>query len=237
MLQKTYRVQSFDVSPDGRIRISALQKYMQQLAREDCAEYGATYEAMRDRNMVFVITKLGIEFYEDINSEDIITIKTFHNVLEGVHFNREYIFYKGGAEVGRASTFWVLLNFATRRVLRPKYFDYPMHSHDLPISLDIPRRLYEPTEGDTSVGTRRVMYSDLDQNGHLNNCVYSDIALDFIPDFGKNTRINKAEIIFLSEALEGDELELFYHKDADFHYISAHNKTTDNLCFMSRFGV
>jgi len=76
MLEKAYRINSYDVSPNGLVKVSALQKYMQQLAREDCNSYGATYTNMRENNMVFVITKIGLEITGEIRSEDIITIRT-----------------------------------------------------------------------------------------------------------------------------------------------------------------
>lgn len=58
MLEQTIKIKSYDVHPNGVVKISALQKYMQQIAREDSDSYGATYAKMRDANMVFVITPL-----------------------------------------------------------------------------------------------------------------------------------------------------------------------------------
>ncbi|MEG1743214.1 MAG: hypothetical protein RR246_03510, partial [Clostridia bacterium] len=61
MKEQTIKITSADVYENGNIKLSALQKYMQQIAREDCDDYGASYENVRALGMVFVITKLAIE--------------------------------------------------------------------------------------------------------------------------------------------------------------------------------
>ena len=58
MLEQTIKIKSYDVHPNGVVKISALQKYMQQIAREDSDSYGATYAKMRDANMAVSYTHL-----------------------------------------------------------------------------------------------------------------------------------------------------------------------------------
>jgi len=231
MLEKTYRISSYDVNPSGLIKISALQKYMQQLAREDCNGCGATYEDMRGKNMVFVITKLGLEIYEDIRSEDVITVRTYNNRVEGVHFNREYQVFKDGKLAAAASTFWVLLNYEQRTVLRPRVFDYPLVSYNKETAIDIPRRLFDKDGVEYNTGARKVMFSDLDENNHLNNCVYSDIALDMLTDEPDRSFVKKVNIIFISEAVLGEELNISIIKSENSYYLNAYNQTADKPCF------
>ena len=232
MLEKTYRINSYDVNPNGLIKISALQKYMQQLAREDCDGYGATYARMRGDNMVFVITKLGLELYRDIRAEDVITIRTFNNKIEGVHFNRQYEITLNCQQAANASTFWVLLNFEKRTVLRPKAFPYPItsYSEDTKV-IELPRRIFEYVLPEHHAGMRKVMFSDLDENNHLNNCVYSDIALDYSPIDLNVHKITKAYIIFLNEARLGDELNISVIKGENSYCLNAQNDTASRPCF------
>jgi len=232
MLEKTYRINSYDVSPDGLVKVSALQKYMQQLAREDSNSYGATYSEMRKRNMVFVLTKLGLEIYKEIKSEDIITIRTFSNRIMGVHFDREYLFYKNQELAAAASTLWVLLNYEKRTVIRPKMFDFPIISYNKDVDfIEVPRRIFNDNLPTKAVGKRKVVYSDLDENNHLNNCVYSDIALDYSPiDLDKHS-IRKALIVFLNEARLGDELNISVSRSEDSYCISAYNIAAEKQCF------
>ena len=119
MLEQTIKIKSYDVHPNGVVKISALQKYMQQIAREDSDSYGATYAKMREANMVFVITRLAVEFERPLRDEDIVTIRTINNRLEGASFVREFLFFSGGEQVAAATTLWALLDFEKRSILRP----------------------------------------------------------------------------------------------------------------------
>lgn len=232
MLEKAYRITSYDVSPDGLIKVSALQKYMQQLAREDCNLYGATYANLRDDNMVFVITKLGLEIYKEMYSEDVITIRTFNNKIEGVHFDREFEIFKNGEKAAEASTYWVLLNFEKRKVVRPKMCRYPMKEYKRKAeNIDIPRRIFNADGIIYNAGSRRVVFSDLDENNHLNNCVYSDIALDYSPLDLSKYAIKKTLINFTNEARLGDVLNISVIKGENSYCINAHNDTEDRPCF------
>lgn len=232
MIEKTYRITSYDVGPNGLVKVSALQKYMQQLAREDCNGYGATYANMRAANMVFVITKLGLEICKEIQSEDVITVRSISNKIEGVHFVREFLMFKNGQKVAAATTYWVLLNFEKRTVVRPKSFLYPMKAYNLPIdSIEVPRKLFMENGSEYAAGKRKVVFSDLDENNHLNNCVYSDIALDFSPiDLNENA-IRKTLINFTNEARRGDILNISIIKGENSFCLNAFNETAERPCF------
>ena len=119
MLEQTIKIKSYDVHPNGLLKISALQKYMQQIAREDSDSYGATYKRMREQNMVFVLTKLSLRINRPIRDEEIITIRTVNNRLDGASFVREFLVSGSEGLVAEATTYWVLLDFEKRTVLRP----------------------------------------------------------------------------------------------------------------------
>lgn len=232
MLEKTYRIASYDVTPDGLVRVSALQKYMQQLGREDCNGYGATYENMRKDNMVFVLTKLGLEIYTDIHTEDVITMRTYNNRIEGAQFNREYEIYKDGKLAAAATTYWVLLDFQKRTVVRPKLFKYPLVSYNIKDKgIDIPKRIFTDTENVYQACVRKVVFSDLDENNHLNNCVYSDIALDYAPFDPNQYTIRKVLINFLHEARYQDELNISVVQGENSYCVNAFNATKNLNCF------
>lgn len=232
MLEKSYRIASYDVTPDGLVRVSALQKYMQQLGREDCNGYGATYENMRRDNMVFVLTKLGLELYTDIHSEDVITMRTFNNRIEGAQFNREYEIYKDGRLAAAATTYWVLLDFEQRTIVRPKLFKYPLVSYNIKDKgVEIPKKIFQGDGNIIPAGVRKVVFSDLDENNHLNNCVYSDIALDYAPFDLNQFAIRKVLLNFVHEARFGDELNISVVQGENSYCVNAHNITKDIPCF------
>ena len=144
MLEQTIKIKSYDVHPNGVVKISALQKYMQQIAREDSDSYGATYAKMRDANMVFVITRLAMEFERPLRDEDIVTIRTINNRLEGASFVREFLFFSGGEQVAAATTLWALLDFEKRSILRPSALPFTIPALNLPVpGIPVQKRLTE----------------------------------------------------------------------------------------------
>ena len=126
MLEQTIKIKSYDVHPNGVVKISALQKYMQQIAREDSDSYGATYAKMREANMVFVITRLAVEFERPLRDEDIVTIRTINNRLEGASFVREFCFSPAASRSPRrrrCGRCWILKSarFSVPRRCRSQY--------------------------------------------------------------------------------------------------------------------
>ena len=235
MREEMIRIRSYDVLPDGSVKPSAMQRYMQQIARDDIAAYGATYEAMREQSMVFVITRLRMDFLSEIRDGDELLLKTFPYKVEGVTWFRSFEAYRNGERVMTADSRWVLLNFQTRSILRPSELRFEIPSSEITEEYPpIPRRI-------SLAGTpfreskRKIYLTQTDENCHLNNCVYSDLALDDAPiDLG-GKRICTVCILFEREAVEGDTLTLRYEKTEDGFIASADNDSDGKPCFRTLF--
>ncbi len=237
MIEKTIKIASFDVYPNSTLKPSALQRYMQQIAREDCDGLGCTYIDMRNVNMVFVLTKLAVEIYAPIYAYDEIVIKTFNNRITGVSFEREFELFRNGVKIAHATTQWVVVNFDSRRIMRPKDFPFNIPQHNLSCgSIELPRNLNADTIPH-EVGSRTVRLSDLDENNHLNNCVYADIAMDIIDYDTKNQYVKSVVIIFKHEAFLGDSLRLSLAKNNSNNLVFAYNDNNGIPCFEAMLGL
>lgn len=230
MLEKSFSVCSYDVLPDGSMKPSAFQKYSQQIALEDLGSVGATYQALKERGMAFVLMRYAAEFKTDIRSSDEVVLRTHPYKCDGVMFYRAFELYRNGEIAAVADTRWVLLDIVKRAILRPSQFNFQMRLSDPAAPLpDIARRIVlERTDVKTE---RKVRLSEMDENGHLNNCYYADWAIDDAPvDFGKN-RIRSICIHFDHEAYRDDALELSFQKDADGCLLQAFDRTENRSCF------
>lgn len=236
MLEKNITVASFDVYPNSTIKPSALQRYMQQLAREDCDAMGCTYVNMREVNMVFVMTKMGITVSKPVFAYDTLTVRTYNNRVSGVTFEREFEFYRDGEEVIHATTQWVIVNFDDRKIVRPKMFPFDIPAHNIDCAtISLPRSIVSEQEVQ-SCGKRVVALSDLDENDHLNNCVYSDISMDFLSAYDrKSDFVKDIKIIFRHEARIHDVLSLSVGEknveDGTNYTVTAFNESNQQPCF------
>lgn len=230
MIEKKIEVASFDVYPNSTMKPSALQHYMQQLAREDCDNMGCTYIDMRNVNMVFVMTKMGIKVNAPVFAYDELTVRTYNNRVSGITFEREFEFYRDGVEVIHATTQWVIVKYDNRSIVRPREFPFEIISYNLDCNtIHLPRAFN--TESLAPAGERVVRLSDLDENDHLNNCVYSDISLDALPYDRKDDFVKEIRIIFRQEARINDVLSLNVGNNDGRYVVTAYNSTGEKPCF------
>ena len=230
MQKSKIKITNYDVFENGRIKLSSILRYMQELACEDSDACGATYELLRSHNMVFVITKLALEFHGDIYDGDEIELSTCSHSIQGVTFVRRFVATKGDETVMTAVTDWVLMNFETRHVLRPAAIPIPFpEEHMLEAPIEVKRRIELPDT--TEYAVHRVRYTELDENRHLNNTVYADIMIDNLPLPIPDKRIDRCCINFNGEACYGDELHVSCELRDGVYLSAAENVTGGKQCY------
>lgn len=203
---------SYDANPDGSIKISSLMKNFQQIAREDLDSCGLTYQKMRQANQAFVIIKAKIEFKQKISIYDELFLKTVPTKIVGVSFFRDFFVtdFKGNI-VALATTSWVLVNFESRRILKPSDVlytipEFPNETAGLKLSRNFCTNNPQISK---STNVRKVYFNNLDENNHLNNAEISGFVADEIAErLISGNKIDTLEIHFNQESRLNDELTL-----------------------------
>ena len=231
-IRKTVGISSFDVEPSGFARPSALMRAMQQAAREDLDQFGMTYPKMRSNGVVFVLYALKMEMDEPLIDGESFELGTYSIDVHGAAFRRDFHFLKNGRPFGGAVSKWVLLDFEKRKIAHPSRLGVELPSYtDKALALQLDKRL--DLNGGETADVRRVYRSMTDENEHLNNCVYADLASD-CADYEKNAFVCSIEILFEHEASQGDELELTRLVLPDRTLVGAFNRTRRTPCFASQ---
>ena len=124
---------------------------------------------------------------------------------------RYFEIVRDGEVVAEAASTWALLDINARTMVRgDESFDgfFPI---DEPLDAkSLPRRARASKNELELVGTRRIVYSDIDYNMHMNNTRYPDMICDFLPDMtGK--RLTKMSLNYAREAPLGAELTVMRH--------------------------
>ena len=86
------------------------------------------------------------------------------------------------------------------------------------MELDVPQRFRIPSGTElASIAARRIVYSDLDYNMHMNNTKYTDMLCDCIPmeDTG---RIDGVLLSYVKESAFGDVLDVRHAYADGVHY-------------------
>lgn len=228
------KIYSYELCHTGTVKPSYLMRFMQTAAGIDSEKLGAGYRILREHDMVFVITKLKLEMFADLEEGDEIHVKTWQKEIKGVTFIRDFELKRGDEIVGYASTQWALMSFVERRPVRPSKMPVvTASSPDIPSKeVELERHIERP-ENAVKHGNfkRTVMLSDLDENLHLNNTNYADIMLDFLPQDISASSFELLQINFRGEARLNDELEINVYCEGKTVYYYAENITKGHVCF------
>ncbi|MBR4288614.1 MAG: hypothetical protein IKT50_04175 [Clostridia bacterium] len=233
MRQETIRFESYELTSGGFVRTGTIMRHMQQAAREDLLSFGISYEDMRKKNMAFVISRMAIRFERPVYGERPLILKTGPNPVHGVTFPRSFVLEDDHGICMRAMSLWALLDFEKRSLLRPSAL-----WKELPCSEDFSdgvgcERLVTPRGVDPDyTDTRRVYSSMLDQNDHLNNCNYADLATDLLPK-GRDL-VREIHIAFQHEARLGEVLKMEGYESEDGCFVSGSFADREENCFLCK---
>jgi len=113
---------------------------------------------------------------------------------------------------------WALLNIETRRLCRVSDIKLGFDTEPEYPEIDEPDRLRMPADLEPRLmGDRKVYYSDIDQNGHMNNTNYPDMLLDFLPGV-QDKKVYSFSIHFMNEARLDTSFKIYVANELEKTY-------------------
>lgn len=176
-----YRTRWHDTDANRHVRPSQILVYMQETANLHMISAGQSLDELRDtENLAFILMRLSVEWYRHVNAYEEIAVRTWVSPGKGCNYPRYFsVEQPDGTPIAKACSHWVILDLSTRLPCRADAYRYN-YEPEPPLSLTPPRRFALP-DSMTCVGERRIAYSDLDYNYHMNNTRYPDMVCDFLP--------------------------------------------------------
>lgn len=210
---KEFEVGSFQVHPNGKIRLSSLADLLQEIAwrHADSGDFGRN---LLETKQMWVLSRLEIRVFEFPSWGDQLRIFTGGRGAEKLFAFREFLVWdKNGSVVARAMSSWLLLNSETKRiqkpelVLPPELFDPSKAPNWQPEKLSVSGELIAEEK-------IQVRHSDIDLYHHVNNTSYIRWVEDFLAD--KHIFTTQISMNYLAECLEGDRVDLtLYGTDSE----------------------
>lgn len=210
MYQEKILVTSNDVDDHYELKISTIFKYLQQVSTNHAELIGVGKKDTVDKGMFWVITRIKVVIHKMPKMLDELIVTTHPGETLAFIFPRFYQIYnlKGELMIS-ASSSWALLDNVTRKIKMKPFdndFKLPYEKDDKDISL--PEKVN--VEDVTFIDKRKVRYSDIDLNCHLNNTKYIDYLIDIHDiDFYKKHRIKEILINYDKEIRYNDEVEFY----------------------------
>lgn len=218
------------------LRPSSFMDIAQELASAGSIASGFSDQDLAPHNLVWILGRMKVIFQNPPHRCDSVTAETWHRGLAGPYFIRDYRLLDADGRVAASSTStWIIMDKTTRRAVRGDHLAGIIASE--PECSDaaagpLAAKIIFPKDCTPSIlGTHRVVYSDLDYNGHANNAKYTLWALDALPSALTTTRTpRELTINFNNEAHLGEEITFFHHADGDTHIVEG--RSGDRLIFI-----
>ena len=225
IFSEKYTTTWHDTDAFRRVRPSQLLVYMQEVSNHHMSACGMSLDDLRDkRGLAFILSKIRLEIFAPLYAFEDIEVETWTCPSRGFVIRRFYRIMRGDEVIAIADTVWALVNTNTRELVRWEECGEYDFADEEPADLELPIRFRLPTGAEpVSVGLRRIVYSDLDYNMHMNNTKYPDMLCDYLPleDTGK---IRGFVLSYLHEAAFGDILDVRVHKQDENAYFRTVNE-------------
>ena len=238
-----FYVQSFEINDMlvdrfGRLKTSMVLFIAQTVATQHGELMQVGYDTLYPRRMFWAVIRHRVQISRLPRHGETIRVETWPMPATRSSYPRSVIAYdEAGNECFRAISLWVLMDVDKRNMILPGKSGIDVagsvrgNELALPGSLS-PKLLCNHRQ-------RRVCYSDLDRNGHMNNTKYLEWIDDLLPsDFHREHTLKEMTICYLSEAWEGQELDLHWDLLEDgAMQVDAHrnNGEKDERIFSARF--
>ena len=194
----------------GRLKASAILWFVQEIAGRHCLLLQADWDTLAKKGMFWAIIRHRVQVTRLPHKGEQIRIETWPMPTTRVAYPRSVVaFDEAGQELFRTVSLWVLMDLNSRAMILPGKSGVEVGGILRGGELPSPRSL---TPAILAAGCdRTVRFTDLDINGHMNNCRYLDWLYDLLPsDFHRQHTVRDLTLGYLSEAREGDLLSQRY---------------------------
>ena len=229
ILQKDFKVHVYETDVNNKLNPASLFNYFQDIASDHAELLGFGRDDLLKHNHFWVLSRMYAEISEMPEWGEVITVSSYPNGTDKLFALRNYeAKYSDGRAVAFATSSWLIVDYATRRIQRPEialsnFNQYPERRNS---QLRYANKLEFTGSEVKNSKPFSVRISDLDINLHTNNVKYLQWILDaYDLDFVKQNSIHSIEINFLSESFYDDEVFIQTCADNNGYYNHAVMRT------------
>ena len=206
--QQDFEITDAFVDCYGRLKSSMILYFAQEVAGRHFAELSMDYDSLAQRGLFWAITRQRVQITRMPMRGETIRVETWPMPTTRVAYPRSMVAYdEAGNEVFRSISLWVLMDLNTRNMILPGKSGISVIGTLRGSELDPPTGLIPKPLN--SSRPRTVAFSDLDRNGHMNNCRYLDWIADLLPSaFHARHTLKEFTVCYLLEAREGQQLDI-----------------------------
>lgn len=229
ILRQTHTITAAGVDRYGRMKPSWLLFLAQEIAGDHSAMLNAGLTVLDQKRLFWVVTRNKVQITRLPLLGETITLETWPMPTTRVAYPRSTIAYDAqGRELFRSISIWVLMDQDNRSMILPGKSGVEVSGWLRGNELAVPGSLApKPLENRAE---HRVVYNDLDRNGHANNTKYLEWIDDLLPSaFHQDHEAREFTICYHHEAMETDLLGLDWElQEGNTLRVDAHRTESDS---------
>ena len=223
-----YEIKYQEVDGKKKLRLFNLENYLLEVAGTVADELGFGIKVLHPRGVTWILTRLSVEMYELPTHCEKVRFETWIESNAHMLSTRDFRIYSGDKLIGQCKSVWAVLDLEKREIVN--IFDDPIFEGCVDGEvLDMPRVRMTTIPEPTGCVPHKVVYSDIDYNGHCNSCRYLQAMTDaYLPDYyGKKVRL---DINYSKEAMLGETLQTNYLVTEDGVQYQQKNEAGETSC-------
>ena len=208
--ERDYRLRWMDFDRYARLKPQAIFDILQDVATEQATEMGIGDDVLLESGTFWVITRAKIQILDQPRRHETVTARTWPHTLTKLSFLRDYwIRGDDGRLLVKATSEWVLMDLANRTFASPiSVYDGPQDFDEARSFESKPKKI-KNFEEDPAAGVRITpAFSEIDQNGHVNNAMYWKFVFDTL-DLGPDDMPTTLQIDYRHEIQYGTSITTY----------------------------
>ena len=208
----SWAVRTYECGPDGRATMASVCNWLQEAASlnaETLAFSKSDFDAAGE-NISWVLTRLKVRIARFPKWEEKVSILTFPRGGRRIVAYRDFVLTGAdGAELGRATSEWMLIDLASRKIVAiPDGVFAAANTVREPVFGEEPfaKLRWDCKAESPDALVFRARRGDIDLNGHVNNVHYVEWLMEGRPDAAGPC--HEIDIVFKSETLAGEEVRV-----------------------------
>ena len=226
--RKSFIIDDMVVDCFGKLKLSSVLYYAQEVAGSHSELLGADHDSLAAQHLFWAVTRHRVQITRLPLRGETITVETWPMPTTKIAYPRSMVAFDAqGNELFRLISLWVLMDVEDRTMVLPGKSGVTVNGCLTGSELALPRSILATPMGNREV--RRVTYSCLDRNNHMNNTKYLDWVDDLLPSgFHKNHEPREFVICYHAEAREGQQIQMDWElTENGCLQVDAHREKTD----------
>lgn len=223
-----YEIKYQEVDGKKKLRLFNLENYLLEVAGTVADELGFGIQVLHPRGLTWILTRLSVEMYELPTHCEKVRFETWIESNAHMLSTRDFRIYSGDKLIGQCKSVWAVLDLEKREIVN--CFDDPIFEGCVDGEvIEMPRVRMTTIPEPTGCAPHKIVYSDIDYNGHCNSCRYLQAMTDaYLPDYyGKKVRL---DINYSKEAMLGETLMTHYLVTEDGVQYQQKNELGETSC-------